>query len=113
VFAFAEGDHRVGGGLGAGVEVGLGVADRDRRTVAIALQAEQPTGGFDGELGGGPSGFRAILAVGRDRDVDQARVERAQSFVAEAERGHFAGVRRFDEDVRGLQEGEETLAIGW
>ena len=78
-FALVEGDHRVGGGLSAGVERRLRHrAHRHRRAVRVALQAHQAASRFDGEVGGWRSGHRAGNAEGGDGDVDQMRERRAE-----------------------------------
>ena len=110
--ALAQRDADVGSGLDAGVERGLRVADGNRRTVAVALQGDQAASGFDGEVGGGAIGVRAVLAVGGDGCVDQAGELVLEVLVAEIVSGHEAGVGGLDQHIGGAEQGEKVIALG-
>src|SRR5262249_6216159 len=61
---------------------------------------------------GGPVRIRAVLPEPRDRDEDDARVDRTQALVLEAHRPHDAGPEVLQHDVRLLhQRGEDLLAL--
>ena len=102
--ALAQGDCGVGGGLHAGVDRGLREADRQRRAVALALQPDQPAGGFDGQIGGGALRPGAVGPVRGDGDVDQRGVAILDVLVTQLLRRHFAGIACFDQYVGGRQQ---------
>ena len=110
--ALAQGDADVGGGLDAGVERRLRVADGNRRAVAVALQGDQAARSLDGEVGSGAIRVRAVLAVGGDGCVDQAGELVLEVLVAEVVSGHEAGVGGLDQHVGGAEQGEEVVALG-
>ena len=105
-----ERNARVGRGLYARVERRLRQPDRNRRTVAVALQTEQPARRLDHELGRRDA-RRSVDAEGRHRDVDELRVELGQGVAAEAERVERARVERLDEHVGAAQERPEPLPV--
>lgn len=70
----AQGDDGIGGRLRGGVEAGLGIAQRHMRPVDVPLEGEQSARREQGEIGGRRARVGAVLAEGRHRDEDQARV---------------------------------------
>ena len=57
-----QGHHGAGGGVGAGVEEGLGHDGADRRPVVVTGHGQLAAGGHDRQVGGGPAGLRTRLA---------------------------------------------------
>ena len=68
---FEDRGDRVGGGLDRAVMAGLGKADRDGRTVLVALVVEEAAGGREGQVGRGGVGERTGDPERGDADVDQ------------------------------------------
>ena len=102
--ALVERDHGVGRRLHAGVERRLRIANRHGRAVGVALQAEQPAGGFECEFRSRAARLGSALAIRSHGDVDQPRVQLAQPLVTETTGLHHPRVERFDQDVRGGDE---------
>ena len=112
VVALVERDHYVGRRLRPSVQPGLGEADRHGRAVAVALQREQPARRLQREVRRRAVRVRARLSVGRDRGVDQRRVDRVQLLVAQPERGQRARFERLEQRVRAARQLAQARAVG-
>ena len=109
--AFVERDDRVRGGLRGAMERRLRVSDRYRRAIAVALESQEPGRRLHGQIGGRRRRMRARLPERGDRDVEQARVDRAQCFVSQAEAIHVPGLGGLHHDVRTRDQLLQSLAI--
>src|SRR5207302_7898795 len=74
-------------------------AELDRHMAALAIAAERPGQRLRHDVEGRLVAERAGEAKSADRAIDEARVERRQLVVAEAEAVHHPRAVVFDEDV--------------
>ena len=72
------------GGVGGGVEEGLGHAHPQRRAVLVAGQGHGPRRGGQHQVAVGPARLGAVGAEGGDREVHERRVGRLQHVPAQA-----------------------------
>ena len=95
-----------------GVETGQvvrdGDADAGRRTVGEAGHIHQPAFGLDDRVVAGQVLLGARLPVARDRAIDDARVERGNRVVVEAESGEASRSEVLDHDVGCADEATES-----
>ena len=110
VLAFAECDQRGLGGLGTGMQGGLGEADPQGCAVAVADDRHLAGGGDDSEVAVEVAGLGTVVPESADRDVDERRVGLGELVVAESERGEDAGAFGLDENVGGGGELPEPIA---
>ena len=85
--------------------------DWHRRPIPFARHVEESARGGQREIRRWMSGVGSGLAEGRDRDVEEHRIARAQGGGAETHRVHHAGGERLDQDVRGVDERKQLLAV--
>ena len=87
-------------------------AELHRMHVLGAGHRHDAGGRLDDVVVGGLPAARAVLAEGRERGVDQPRIDLRQRLVAEAERLERAGAIVLDEHVGGGDQLLQDLAIG-
>ena len=86
--------------VGAGVRIGLRNAHPNRRPVLVAGEDERPARGQNHEIAVRVAGLGARLAEGRDRHVDERRVQLRHVGVAESPSRERARVVGLDQEVR-------------
>ena len=85
------------------------IAGLHGRLVRAEIDAEDARHRLDREVVRRPAAVGPGLAVGRDRDVDDPRIARADRRVADAEAMGHAGAEGFDEDVRARGQAQQRF----
>ena len=93
-----------------GRQIALLAGNGNRSGLRIAAERQQPAGGEQRQIGGAEFRARSVLAIGRDRDEDDARVAALHLLVAEPPGRQRAGREGLDDDVAPVDEIAEQLA---
>ena len=99
------------GGIQAGSEVDHRHAGLDRRPAGLAGDTHHAGAGLNGQVEPALPAARTILAVGRDRAVNQPGLTRAEPVPTQAEPAHGAGPVVFDQHVGLLHQGTGQIAL--
>ena len=101
------------GGIQAGGKVDHRHAGLDWRAARLAGNTHHTGAGLDGQVEAALAAARAVLAIGRDRAVNQPGLARAEPIPTQAEPTHGAGPVVFNQHVGLLHQGTGQIALRW
>jgi hypothetical protein len=96
--------------IGARVQVSLRYADAHGRAVVVAGDAERAAGRHYHQVAVRIRGLGAVLPERSDRNIDEARIDRAQVLVSGAEPVEAARRFRLDQEMRAADQADEQFA---